>query len=69
MNSMNRKQDDGRTRLTVFVALAANLLIAAAKVVGGLISGSAADLVPERAHGRPQRRRRMGRRTAGDRPT
>ncbi|MDX2936562.1 cation diffusion facilitator family transporter [Streptomyces ipomoeae] len=40
---------DRRTRVTVLVALAANLLIAAAKTVGGLIAGSPA-LLSEAAH-------------------
>ncbi|EST37141.1 hypothetical protein N566_14595 [Streptomycetaceae bacterium MP113-05] len=40
---------DGETRGTVYVALAANLVIAAAKVVGGVISGSSA-LLSEAAH-------------------
>ncbi|MFI8992839.1 cation diffusion facilitator family transporter [Streptomyces sp. NPDC053542] len=46
---MNRKKSDGRTRVTVFVALAANLVIAVAKAVGGLLSGSPA-LLSEAAH-------------------
>ncbi|MEW2167762.1 cation diffusion facilitator family transporter [Streptomyces sp. NPDC007084] len=40
---------DSRTRVTVFVALGANLLIAVAKAVGGLIAGSPA-LLSEAAH-------------------
>lgn len=40
---------EGETRGTVYVALAANLVIAVAKVVGGAISGSAA-LLSEAAH-------------------
>ncbi|WP_409474724.1 cation diffusion facilitator family transporter [Streptomyces sp. HC307] len=40
---------DRRTRLTVLVALAANLVIAAAKTVGGLVAGSPA-LLSEAAH-------------------
>jgi len=40
---------DRRTRLTVLVALGANLLIAVAKAVGGLVSGSPA-LLSEAAH-------------------
>ncbi|MER5883187.1 cation diffusion facilitator family transporter [Streptomyces sp. NPDC001941] len=40
---------DGHTRLTVLVALAANLLIAVAKAVGGLIAQSPA-LLSEAAH-------------------
>ncbi|THA26677.1 cation diffusion facilitator family transporter [Streptomyces sp. RKND-216] len=42
-------QEEGETKGTVFVALAANLVIAAAKVVGGLVSGSSA-LLSEAAH-------------------
>ncbi|MDO0938690.1 cation diffusion facilitator family transporter [Streptomyces sp. DG2A-72] len=44
----NRKADR-RTRVTVLVALAANLVIAAAKAVGGLAAGSPA-LLSEAAH-------------------
>jgi cation diffusion facilitator family transporter len=46
-----RKEDgsDGSTRVTVWVALGANLLIAVAKAVGGLITGSPA-LLSEAAH-------------------
>ncbi|MGH4031658.1 cation diffusion facilitator family transporter [Actinomycetota bacterium Odt1-20B] len=40
---------EGGTRLTVFVALGANLLIAAAKAVGGVATGSPA-LLSEAAH-------------------
>ncbi len=40
---------EGETRGTVYVALAANLVIAVAKVVGGIISGSSA-LLSEAAH-------------------
>ncbi|MGW2697954.1 cation diffusion facilitator family transporter [Streptomyces sp. NPDC001296] len=40
---------DGRTRVTVLVALGANLLIAVAKSVGGLFAGSPA-LLSEAAH-------------------
>lgn len=40
---------DRRTRVTVFVALAANLVIAAAKAVGGVVAGSPA-LLSEAAH-------------------
>jgi cation diffusion facilitator family transporter len=47
-NSENPKTDR-RTRVTVLVALTANLLIAAAKAVGGLIAGSPA-LLSEAAH-------------------
>ncbi|MGW2841711.1 cation diffusion facilitator family transporter [Streptomyces sp. NPDC001493] len=43
------KAADRRTRITVLVALAANLVIAAAKTVGGLLSGSPA-LMSEAAH-------------------
>ncbi|MFE6287141.1 cation diffusion facilitator family transporter [Streptomyces sp. NPDC057877] len=43
------RKADRRTRVTVLVALAANLLIAAAKSVGGLIAGSPA-LLSEAAH-------------------
>ncbi|MFE4815778.1 cation diffusion facilitator family transporter [Streptomyces sp. NPDC056704] len=48
---MNRKpnKSDRRTRLTVLVALGANLLIAVAKAVGGLLAGSPA-LLSEAAH-------------------
>jgi divalent metal cation (Fe/Co/Zn/Cd) transporter len=42
-------QEEGETKGTVFVALAANLVIAVAKVVGGVISGSSA-LLSEAAH-------------------
>ncbi|MER5451781.1 cation diffusion facilitator family transporter [Streptomyces sp. NPDC002766] len=42
-------QADRRTRVTVLVALAANLVIAAAKAVGGLAAGSPA-LMSEAAH-------------------
>lgn len=41
--------EDRKTRITVLVALAANLVIAAAKAVGGLIAGSPA-LLSEAAH-------------------
>ncbi|MER5532747.1 cation diffusion facilitator family transporter [Streptomyces mirabilis] len=48
---MNREpnKSDRRTRLTVLVALGANLLIAVAKAVGGLLAGSPA-LLSEAAH-------------------
>ncbi|QIZ02161.2 cation diffusion facilitator family transporter [Streptomyces sp. S1D4-11] len=48
---MNRKpnKSDRRTRVTVLVALGANLLIAVAKTVGGLLTGSPA-LLSEAAH-------------------
>ncbi|MFD9278878.1 cation diffusion facilitator family transporter [Streptomyces mirabilis] len=47
---MNRpNKSDRRTRLTVLVALGANLLIAVAKAVGGLLAGSPA-LLSEAAH-------------------
>lgn len=46
---MNQKESDSKTRLTVLVALAANLVIAVAKAVGGLITGSPA-LLSEAAH-------------------
>ncbi|MEU1181420.1 cation diffusion facilitator family transporter [Streptomyces sp. NPDC005820] len=44
-----RTRADRRTRLTVLVALAANLVIAAAKTAGGLLAGSPA-LLSEAAH-------------------
>lgn len=43
------KGSDSSTRVTVFVALGANLVIALAKAVGGLVSGSPA-LLSEAAH-------------------
>lgn len=46
---MNQPESDRRTRVTVLVALAANLVIAAAKTAGGLLSGSPA-LLSEAAH-------------------
>lgn len=46
---MNREKPDEKTRVTVLVALAANLLIATAKVVGGVFAGSPA-LLSEAAH-------------------
>ncbi|WP_338693404.1 cation diffusion facilitator family transporter [Streptomyces sp. Q6] len=45
----NGTAEDHKTRLTVLVALAANLVIAVAKAVGGLIAGSPA-LLSEAAH-------------------
>ncbi|MEU9383982.1 cation diffusion facilitator family transporter [Streptomyces sp. NPDC048279] len=45
----DRSHADRGTRLTVFVALAANLVIAAAKAVGGIVAGSPA-LLSEAAH-------------------
>ncbi|MEU5716383.1 cation diffusion facilitator family transporter [Streptomyces sp. NPDC020403] len=44
-----RPESDRRTRVTVLVALAANIVIAAAKAAGGLLSGSPA-LLSEAAH-------------------
>ncbi|MGW0687645.1 cation diffusion facilitator family transporter [Streptomyces sp. NPDC002754] len=49
MTAKNSEEDDRRTRTTVQVALAANLLIAVAKAVGGLIAASPA-LLSEAAH-------------------
>ncbi|MFF5897733.1 cation diffusion facilitator family transporter [Streptomyces argenteolus] len=46
---MNGSKSDHRTRTTVLVALAANLVIAVAKGVGGFLSGSPA-LLSEAAH-------------------
>ncbi|WUM96367.1 hypothetical protein OG905_36220 [Streptomyces sp. NBC_00322] len=46
---MKRNHSDGKTRLTVLVALAANLVIVAAKAVGGLAAGSPL-AVSEAAH-------------------
>ena len=43
------EESDDKTRVTVLVALAANLVIAVAKAVGGLLSGSPA-LLSEAAH-------------------
>jgi cation diffusion facilitator family transporter len=51
-NQRTRRKEDGadsRTRVTVWVALGANLLIAVAKAAGGLITGSPA-LLSEAAH-------------------
>ncbi|WP_226967384.1 cation diffusion facilitator family transporter [Streptomyces phaeolivaceus] len=45
----SKARQDRRTRVTVLVALAANLVIAAAKTVGGLLAGSPA-LLSEAAH-------------------
>ncbi|MET9081345.1 cation diffusion facilitator family transporter [Streptomyces sp. NPDC004237] len=47
--SADLSQADRRTRLTVLVALAANLVIAVAKAVGGVFAGSPA-LLSEAAH-------------------
>ncbi|WP_181807169.1 cation diffusion facilitator family transporter [Streptomyces shenzhenensis] len=47
--SPDQSKADHRTRLTVFVALAANLVIALAKAVGGVVAGSPA-LLSEAAH-------------------
>ncbi|MCC5033746.1 cation diffusion facilitator family transporter [Streptomyces sp. WAC 00631] len=44
-----RRREDKRTRMTVLVALAANLVIALAKALGGLFAGSPA-LLSEAAH-------------------
>ncbi|MFJ8865310.1 cation diffusion facilitator family transporter [Streptomyces sp. NPDC102473] len=46
---MNQPESDRRTRVTVLVALSTNLVIAVAKAVGGLLSGSPA-LLSEAAH-------------------
>ncbi|MEV3930358.1 MULTISPECIES: cation diffusion facilitator family transporter [unclassified Streptomyces] len=46
---MNQPESDRRTRVTVLVAFAANLVIAAAKTAGGLVTGSPA-LLSEAAH-------------------
>lgn len=43
------RESDAKTRVTILVALAANIVIAAAKAVGGLLSGSPA-LLSEAAH-------------------
>ncbi|MFF7330134.1 cation diffusion facilitator family transporter [Streptomyces sp. NPDC090306] len=48
-NKKTGKDADRKTRVTVWVALAANLVIAVAKAVGGLIAGSPA-LLSEAAH-------------------
>ncbi|MEU6147797.1 cation diffusion facilitator family transporter [Streptomyces sp. NPDC047081] len=45
----SEKKSDRRTRVTVLVALTANLVIAVAKAVGGLVAGSPA-LLSEAAH-------------------
>ncbi|WP_175410964.1 cation diffusion facilitator family transporter [Streptomyces sp. TRM64462] len=45
----SRRRTDRRTRLTVWIALSANLVIAAAKAVGGLVAASPA-LLSEAAH-------------------
>lgn len=47
--TVNQEETDGKTRLTVLVALAANLVIAAAKTIGGLLASSPA-LLSEAAH-------------------
>ena len=47
--SLERARDAGASRATVLVALAANALIAVAKLIGGMISGSTA-LLAEAAH-------------------
>jgi cation diffusion facilitator family transporter len=47
--SLDRSRESGGTRKTVLIALAANALIAVAKLAGGLISGSTA-LLAEAAH-------------------
>lgn len=46
---MNQENSDKKTRVTVLVALAANLVIVVAKAVGGLVAGSPA-LLSEAAH-------------------
>lgn len=43
------EKSDGKTRITILVALAANIVIAVAKAIGGLLSGSPA-LLSEAAH-------------------
>ncbi|MER6534871.1 cation diffusion facilitator family transporter [Streptomyces sp900105755] len=48
-NQSEQPHADRRTRVTVYVALAANLVIAAAKAVGGVLAGSPA-LLSEAAH-------------------
>lgn len=45
----SKAREDHRTRITVLVALGANLVIAVAKTVGGLLAGSPA-LLSEAAH-------------------
>jgi cation diffusion facilitator family transporter len=47
--SLERTRDSGGSRKTVLIALAANALIAVAKLAGGLLSGSTA-LLAEAAH-------------------
>src|SRR3954464_6361633 len=47
--SLDRSRDAGGSRRTVLIALAANAIIAVAKLAGGLISGSTA-LLAEAAH-------------------
>ncbi|MGY0489699.1 cation diffusion facilitator family transporter [Streptomyces sp. WG-D5] len=49
MTAKDSKDEDRKTRITVLVALVANLVIALAKAVGGLISASPA-LLSEAAH-------------------
>ncbi len=49
VNQESSSRSDRRTRVTVLVALAANLVIAVAKAVGGLLAGSPA-LLSEAAH-------------------
>jgi cation diffusion facilitator family transporter len=47
--SLERTRDAGSSRTTVLIALAANAIIAVAKLIGGLMSGSTA-LLAEAAH-------------------
>ncbi|WP_189108554.1 cation diffusion facilitator family transporter [Streptomyces camponoticapitis] len=49
MANPDARESDAKTRVTILVALAANIVIAAAKAVGGLLSGSPA-LLSEAAH-------------------